>query len=116
MKNNYEKMKDHLYNGEVAYKIGYGNDYNNYLLNKYKLSSTHLYNNMLDSTSLPCGLISCLEHQIDTVKQNKTKRRYNKKISGIKSKWLNRDSNLLDSILNNKGDPYVQFYINKTIV
>ena len=37
MKNNYEKMKDHLYNGEVAYKIGYGNDYNNYLLNKYKL-------------------------------------------------------------------------------
>ena len=59
-------MKDHLYNGEVAYKIGYGNDYNNYLLNKYKLSSTYLYNNMLDSTSLPCGLISRLEHQIDT--------------------------------------------------
>ena len=28
MKNNYKKMKDHLYNGEVAYKIGYGNDYN----------------------------------------------------------------------------------------
>ena len=35
MENNYKKMKDHLYNGEVAYKIGYGNDYNQYGYDQY---------------------------------------------------------------------------------
>ena len=88
MKNNYKKMKDHLYNGEVAYKIGYGNDYNNYLL-KYKLSTPYLYEQMLTSTSLPCGLFSRLRHKIDTAKNQNRKRAFNKKISGIKSKWIN---------------------------